>query len=179
MTAVLILIVIAGAIAAYFSLKSGETIRFETSSNPRQVTMAAVSVVAGKRRWQTLSQGDGSANFAYRKGPNMLIALIGLFFFLIPGIVYLVLAGKKEALAVNTDDSTPGMTLVQVSSNGWRGKSAGRALRAQVGLVPGSLAAGSQLLPAGSAGSLDNAPVAAALEVSLDSSDTQVRSTTS
>lgn len=162
MTSVLVLIAIAGAIAAYFALKSGETMRFETSSTPRQVTMGAVGLIATKRRWQTIGQGDGAVNFVYQKKANPVIALIGLFFFVVPGIVYLVLAGKKEALAVNTDDSTAGMTVVQASSNGWRGKSAGRALRAQFGLAPGSLAQTGQGLRHGSVGSLEPTTASAA-----------------
>src|SRR5664279_869478 len=145
----LIVIVVIAAIVAYVMFKRGETIRFETSSNPRQVTMAAVGLVATKRRWQTLAQGDGWANFVYHKGPNKLVALVGLLFFVVPGIIYIVLAGKKEALAVNTDDSVSGMTVVQVASNGFRGKFAGRALRAQLGLAAGSLAATGQGLSQG------------------------------
>jgi hypothetical protein len=137
-------------------LKSGETIRFETSSTPRQVTMGAVGAVSTKRRWQTIGQGDGAANFVYHKGPNKLIALLGLLFMIVPGIVYMVLAGKKEALAVNTDDSTVGMTVVQVVSNGFRGKSAGRAIRSQFGLAAGSLAQSGQGLREGSVGSLES-----------------------
>jgi len=158
MTGVLVVIVILAAIAAYAYLKSGETIRFETSSTPRQITMGAVSVVATKRRWQTIGQGDGAANFIYQKGPNKLVALIGLLFFIVPGIVYIVLAGKKEALAVNTDDSTVGMTVVQVTSNGWRGKSAGQALRTQFGLAAGALATTGQGTRQGSVGSLEPSP---------------------
>jgi len=157
----LIVIVVVAAIVAYFMFKRGETIRFETSSNPRQVTMAAVGLVATKRRWQTLAQGDGSANFVYHKGPNKLVALVGLLFFVVPGIIYIVLAGKKEALAVNTDDSVSGMTVVQVASNGFRGKFAGRALRAQLGLAAGSLAATGQGLSQGSVGALEPTPATA------------------
>jgi hypothetical protein len=151
----LILLVLVGSVVGFVMLKRGETLRFETPSTPRQVTMASVGLVATKRRWQTLSQGDGSANFVYHKGPNKLIALIGLLFFLVPGIVYIVLAGKKEALSVNTDDSTVGMTVVQVASNGFRGKFAGRALRAQLGVAPASLATTGQGVRAGSVASLD------------------------
>jgi len=160
-TSAVAFIAIAGAIAAYFFLKKGETIRFETSSTPRQVTMGAVGLIATKRRWQTIGQGDGAATFVYQKGPNKLIAFILLCFFLLPGIIYLVLAGKKEALAVNTDDSTAGMLVVQVSSNGWRGKSAGRALRAQFGLAAGSLAQTGLGLRHGSVGSLEPTPASA------------------
>jgi hypothetical protein len=139
------LIVCGGSIYAYMKLKAGEVLRFETTSSPRQVTMTAVGLVATKRRWATLSQGDGSANFTFQKGANKLVLLVGLFFFLVPGIIYAILAGKKEALAVNTEELGDGMTVVQISSNGWRGKSAGRALRGQVGLAVGAVAATTSL----------------------------------
>jgi hypothetical protein len=157
----IIAIALIGSIVAYFVLKSGETIRFETSSTPRQITMGAVGLVAGKRRWQTLSQGDGSANFVYHKGPNKLIALIGLLFFVLPGLFYIIIAGKKEALAVNTEDSTAGITVVQVTSNGWRGKVAGRAVRNQFALAAGSLGQTTQGLRTGSVAALEPSPAIA------------------
>jgi hypothetical protein len=135
------LIVCGGSIYAYAKLRAGEVLRFETTSTPRQVTMTAVGLVATKRRWATLSQGDGSANFTFHKGANKLLLVIGLLFFLLPGIIYAILAGKKEALAINTEEVGTSMTVVQISSNGWRGKSAGRALRGQIGLAVGSVAA--------------------------------------
>lgn len=54
-------------------------------------------------------------------------------------IIYALLAGKKESLSVNTEES-PGMTVVQIASNGGLGKSAGRALRDQLGMAPASVA---------------------------------------
>jgi hypothetical protein len=140
-TFILLLCVCLGSIVAFRMLRSGETIRFETSAVPRQIVMAAVGIVAGRRHWQTLSQGDTGASFRYDRGPNKLIALALLLCFLVPGIVYLVLAGKRESLALYIDDSLPGMTVVQLTSTGFRGKAAGRALRRQIGLVPGALGA--------------------------------------
>lgn len=141
MSALIILILIAAAVA-FFVLRSGETLRFETSADPHRVIMAAVGIVGAKRRWQTMGQDNHSATFQYRKGPNLLFAIILLLCFLIPGIVYILLAGKRESLVVNIDSATAGMTVVQVTSNGYRGKSAGRALRRQVSLPAGSLGTG-------------------------------------
>jgi hypothetical protein len=139
-TTIIFLLVLVGSIVAYYKLKSGEVLRFETTSTPRQVTMTAVGVVATKRRWATLSQGDGSANFNYARGANKLVLVIGFLFFIVPGIVYWILSGKKESLSVNTEEIGSGMTVVQITSNGWRGKSAGQAVRAQLGLAPGTAA---------------------------------------
>jgi len=139
---VLIVLILIAAVIAFFMLRSGETLRFETSADPHRVIMAAIGIVGTKRRWHTMSQSDHGANFQYRKGPNVLVAIILLLCFLIPGIVYIVLAGKRESLVVNVDGATRGMAVVQVTSNGYRGKSAGRTLRGQVSVPPGAVAAG-------------------------------------
>lgn len=47
---VLILLVVLAAIVAFFMLRSGETLRFETSTEPHRVVMAAVGIVGAKRR---------------------------------------------------------------------------------------------------------------------------------
>jgi hypothetical protein len=137
----LIVLTIGFAIVAFFVLRSGETMRFETSTDPHRVIMAAVGIVAAKRCWETIGQTAHDANFRYHKRPHPLIALVLLLCFLIPGVVYIVLAGKRESLVLNIDTATNGMTIVQVTSNGYRGKSAGRALRRQVSLPAGALGA--------------------------------------
>lgn len=137
----LVLAIIGGTIYAYVKLKSGEVLRFETTSTPRQVTMAATGILAAKRKWETLSQGDGSAQFTYAKKPNwalVIICAITIIGFPI-AVLYALLAGKKEALSVNTEEGS-GMTVVQIASNGGRGKSAGRELRDRVGMAPASVA---------------------------------------
>jgi Na+/H+ antiporter NhaC len=138
---VLIVLILVAAVIAFFVLRSGEMLRFETSADPHRVIMSAVGIVGAKRRWQTMSQSTHGASFQYHKGPNVLLAIVLLFCFLIPGIVYVLLAGKRESLVVNIDSATTGMTLVQVTSNGYRGKAAGRALQRQVSLPAGSLGA--------------------------------------
>jgi hypothetical protein len=138
---VLIVLILVAAVIAFFLLRSGETLRFETSADPHRVIMSAVGIVGAKRRWQTMSQSTHGANFQYHKGPNVLLAIVLLFCFLIPGIVYILLAGKRESLVVNIDSATTGMTVMQVTSNGYRGKAAGRALQRQVSLPAGSLGA--------------------------------------
>jgi hypothetical protein len=145
-TELIFLLIVVGSIVAFVKLNSGEALRFETTSSARQITMTAVGLVATKRKWNTLSQGDGSANFAYHRGTNKLILVLLLVFFVVPGIVYWILSGKKESLAINTEEHPGGMTIVQIASNGWRGKAAGRALRSQIGLAPGTSAAVSHQL---------------------------------
>jgi hypothetical protein len=150
MSALIVLILIV-AVVAFFVLRSGENLRFETSSDPHRVVMAAVGIVGAKRRWQTMAQSDHGANFQYHKGPKVLIAIILLLCFLIPGIVYVLLAGKRESLVLTIDSGTADMTIVQVTSNGFRGKAAGRAIQRRVSVPAGALGAGeAPVLAAGS-----------------------------
>lgn len=139
---VLIVLVLIAAVVAFFMLRSGENLRFETSSDPHRVVMAAIGIVGAKRCWQITAQSDCSANFKYHKRPKVLVAIVLSLCFLIPGIVYMLLAGKRESLIVNIDAGTAGMTVVQITSNGFRGKAAGRALQRQVSAPPGALGAG-------------------------------------
>jgi hypothetical protein len=133
--AVIAVLVIVAAIVVFALLRRGEILRFETSAQPQEIINAAVSLVGTKRRWSTLATSESSVTFAYHKKPAKLLALIFLLMFIIPGIVYLALAGKRESLAVSATPQAQG-TVVQVTSNGSRGKSAGRALRAQLGVSP-------------------------------------------
>jgi hypothetical protein len=139
---VLIVLVLIASVVAFFMLRSGENLRFETSSDPHRVVLAAVGIVGAKRRWEIMAQSDRSANFKYHKRPKILVAIILLLCFLIPGIVYVLLAGKRESLVVNIDAGTAGMTVVQITSNGFRGKAAGRTLQRQVSVPAGALGAG-------------------------------------
>lgn len=139
---VLIVLILIAAVVAFFVMRSGENLRFETSSDPHRVIMAAVGIVGAKRRWQTMAQSDHGANFQYHKGPNVLVAIILLLCFVIPGIVYVLIAGKRESLVLTIDSGTAEMTVVQITSNGFRGKAAGRALQRQVSVPAGALGTG-------------------------------------
>ncbi|MGA9313193.1 MAG: hypothetical protein WBV77_01045 [Solirubrobacteraceae bacterium] len=134
------LLVLIASIVAFFLLRSGENLRFESSSDPRRIVMAAVAIVATKRHWQVLAQSDNGASFRYHRRPKALVAVVLLFFFLIPGIVYMVLAGKRESLILNIYSDEAGTTVAQLSSNGFRGKFAGRALARQVSVCAGTMA---------------------------------------
>jgi hypothetical protein len=128
------------SIVAFLVLRSGENLRFESPSEPRRIVMAAVAIVATKRHWQVMTQSDEGASFRYHRRPKALVAVLLLFFFLIPGIVYLVLAGKRESLILNLYRDDAGMTVAQLTSNGFRGKFAGRALMQQVSVRAGAMA---------------------------------------
>jgi hypothetical protein len=112
---VLILLIVIAAVVLFFMLRSGENLRFETCADPHRVVMAAVGIVASKRRWQTMDQSDRGASFRYHKQPNPIVAIALLLFLVIPGIVYLVLASKRESLILTIDPATPGIAVVQVT----------------------------------------------------------------
>ena len=57
--------------------------------------MAAVAIVATKRHWHVLTQSENGASFRYHRRPKALVAIVLLFFFLIPGIVYM--AARRQA----------------------------------------------------------------------------------
>ncbi len=133
------LLTLTASIVAFLLLRSGENLRFESSSDPRRIVMAAIAIVATKRHWQVMTQSEDGANFRYHRRPKVLVAVVLLFFFLVPGIVYMVLAGKRESLVLNIYCDEAG-TVAQLSSNGFRGKFAGRALARQVSVRAGTLA---------------------------------------
>ncbi len=139
-TVFIALLVVVLSAVVFAMLKSGENVRFETPVEPRRIVMAAVAIVATKRHWQVMAQGEDGASFRYERRPKALIAVVLLLVLVIPGIVYMVLAGKRESLVLNVYEDRTGMTVAQVSSNGFRGKFAGRALARQVSVRAGTMA---------------------------------------
>ena len=134
------LLVPIASVVTFSLLRSGENLRFESPSDPGRIVMAAVAIVATRRHWQVMAQSDDGASFRYHRRPKALVAVLLLFFFLIPGIVYMTLAGKRESLVLNIYSDQTGMTVAQITSNGFRGKAAGRALARQVSVRAGTMA---------------------------------------
>jgi hypothetical protein len=137
---IIILLACIGSIVAYIQLKKGEIIRFETPSTPQQVIMTSVAQVGTARRWATVSQGDKNAVFSYHRRPSIILTIFFLIFGIIPGVVYWLIRSKRESLNVMIDQSDRGATIVQIVSNGYQGKSAGRAVRDALGVTPGTAA---------------------------------------
>jgi hypothetical protein len=139
--AVLFLAAIGVAIYAMVALGKGEILRFETLASPDEVLMASVGQVGTSRGWATVTQSPTNVALNYVRQPNILILLLLLVFcFTIPlAVVYYVLMSKKESLNVLMGDSTTGNTRVQITSNGWKGKRAGQALRDVIGVAPGAI----------------------------------------
>jgi hypothetical protein len=140
---VLIWIFIIAAIVGLILLRRGEKLQFVTRATSHQVTMAAVGEVGAKRRWTTLTQGAGTVTFTYFRRPSYIILfLLLLFIATIPlAILYAIMARRHEALSVYAAPGDNGETYVQIVSNGWRGKGAGRAIQGQLGVVAAPTAA--------------------------------------
>lgn len=96
----------------------------------------AMSAFATKRNWEVVTSTDSSASFNYRRGANKLLLVFLLLFFLVPGIVYWILSGKKETVNISAVPQGAGV-MVQIASNGWRGKTAGRGVQRDIGVSGG------------------------------------------
>ena len=113
----------------------GENKRFETSASPQEVVNSAVTILGTHRRWAVTMAGESNASFSFHRPPSKLIAFFLLLMFVWPGIIYLVLAGKRESFTVTATPGGAATTMVQATSNGSRGKSAGRQLERQIAQV--------------------------------------------
>lgn len=113
----------------------GEVRRFETSASPQQVVNSAVTILGTNKRWAVTLAGESNASFSFHRPPSKIIAFFLLMMFIVPGIVYLALAGKRESFTVTATPGGTATTMVQATSNGGRGKSAGRELERQIAQV--------------------------------------------
>jgi hypothetical protein len=59
----------------------------------------------------------------------------------------MVLAGKRESLVLNIYSDKTGMTIAQLTSNGFRGKAAARALARQISVQAGTMGLGGMTAP--------------------------------
>lgn len=136
---VFIAAVVAPIVAVVF-LRKGEVLRFETLASPDEVMMNSVGQVGTARGWATVTQTQSNVAMTYVRQPNILIVVI-LFLTcvgIMPAVVYWWLASKKESLNILMSSSPTGNTRVQVTSNGWKGKRAGQAVKDAVGVAPGA-----------------------------------------
>ena len=54
--------------------------------------------------WHLVTRTDTSAQFSYTHEPNCLIALICFLFFVLPGILYVLLVRRTENIYVSVDE---------------------------------------------------------------------------
>lgn len=112
-----------------------------TSKDPSQVIASAVAsipvgTVSMRSSWMPTGHSDRSASFVYKRRPSILVALVGLLFFLVPGILYLVFAGKSQTLQVDCLSTAAGVTTVQVASSGGYARRRGRVFLGVLAATP-------------------------------------------
>lgn len=132
MNSLLAMLVIAAAATALLGLRRGEVLRFETAERPEDALMAVIGEFGSRRRWTTVSRGRRSITFGYERPPSKLLAALLLLLCVVPGIVYLILGHKAEAVDVTIAERPGPLSSVQIVSNGYRGKFAARALREEL-----------------------------------------------
>ena len=140
--AIAVLACIAFAIYAVVVLAKGEILRFESLASPDEVVMASVGQVGTSRGWATVTQTPTNVALNYVRQASPVVLIVGFLFCgigLIPALAYYWLMSKKESLNVMIGDTPTGNTRIQITSNGWKGKRAGQALRDAVGVAPGAV----------------------------------------
>lgn len=122
--------------------RKGEVLQFETTATPDEIGMSAVGQIGVARGWATVTQTPTNVAFTYVRSPNILIVFLLVVFTCGTGIlwavVYWMIASKKESLNLMIGEGPSGNSRVQITSNGWKGKRAGGAIRDAVGLAPGT-----------------------------------------
>lgn len=130
--ALLFVAALVGGIVLY--VKNRRPYQAEThAALPVEVALQSVVQAYAMAGWMVTSQAWGSASFTKRKKANALIAIFLLFCFIIPGVVYLVLAGRILTASVNANATGMGTAAVRFAVNmrGFGGKaSVQRALQA-------------------------------------------------
>lgn len=109
---------------------------------PEEIIPLAVAQIPGntmsmRSSWMPAGHSDRSATFVYHRRPSIIIALIGLLFFLVPGILYLVFARKNETLQIDCLGAAGGLTTVQVAASGSVARGRGRSFLKSLPSAPG------------------------------------------
>ena len=144
---VIILLLLVGLAVVRLKASGGKLVRYETAGSPHQVLLTAVSVLGQRRDWHLVGQNAEGATVRFKRGPNFLVALVLLCFFLLPGVLYLITARKQESMVIMVSRSQSGGTLMQVTANGPYGKAARRTLCRQMGLSSAGLQSSGALMP--------------------------------
>lgn len=94
----------------------------EVPMPPNEVLMTVVAEVGSRHHWNLVSQDNNSATFRFYKGPNLLIAVGLMVFFILPGLVYLMISRTNESLSVMVSLTANNKTKVQLVANGGYGR---------------------------------------------------------
>jgi len=122
----LIVVLLLGAVAAsiYFIAESRGGVESATvSRDPAEIISLALAQIPGgtasfRSSWMPAGHSERSASFVYKRRPSILVAFALLWFFILPGILYLVFGGKSQTLQVDVLGAESGATTVQVAASG-------------------------------------------------------------
>lgn len=132
---VLILAFLGYRIYLRISRLSPPVVQFHVSMSPDQVITASIAELAAKRRWRIITQSHDSAMLGMRRMTmtHWLIGIFLLFFFVIPGLIYLYVQYRREdTLNVRTTPDDTG-TSVQLAAKGLGARMAIKPLRSALG----------------------------------------------
>lgn len=136
-----ITVLVLGAVAAsvYLIAESrGGVDTVTVNRTPTEIISLAVAQVPGgtaslRSSWMPAGHTDRSASFVYKRRPSILLALVLLCLFIVPGILYLAFGGKSQTLQVDVlGGSSDGLTTVQVAASGGTARRRGRRFLRQV-----------------------------------------------
>lgn len=128
MSIILILLILAGvggAIYYYSETQATKDVK-RTTLPPSQIIRQAVQEIGTQRRYVASGHSSDFASFTFKQHANCLIAILLAFLFVIPGILYFLLANRSQSLTINVFPEGDGTTNVQVSASGGETKRRGR-----------------------------------------------------
>jgi hypothetical protein len=131
----LALAVIAGVVY-YFAVVRGAKQSITTPWQPAQVLRQAVQEIGAERKWVVTGHTQDYATFTRAGTKSCALGCLLLWLFFIPGVLYLVFAGKSQVLTVSVFRELDGTTTVQLSANGGQAAARGRRFLKHIPRVP-------------------------------------------
>lgn len=130
LSSLLVLAAIGGGIYYYVETSSGKDTR-RTSLPASPIIRQAIQEIGAQRRYTAAGHSSDFASFTCKQHANCGIAIVFTLFFVVPGILYFLIASRTQSLTINCFPEPDGTTSVQVSASGGETKRRGqRFLRA-------------------------------------------------
>lgn len=117
--------------------KRGIHLDVSTISPPEHIRATVISVMGRKKAWSIVADGGTTISYQYRTKPNVLIAFLLFWFFIIPAIIYLVVGGQSETLTISIFDPVDNAPSrrVQIVANGQVGRKLALKVRKQLAVA--------------------------------------------
>jgi len=117
--------------------KQGQAVAFLSSATMDEVILQVSGIVNSRKDWHTTSISENSATFECVTKPSGCLAILLLWLFVVPGIVYLVNGGKMESLTLHVSEEGS-LQRVQVSTSGIQGNEALHSIQRSLASFPAS-----------------------------------------